>query len=340
MRCPECHTHSEDDAHACGTCGLIFIAAPKQDEPTRRAEDLARNRRRVTDRSQILCRFCGGEIYSDAARCRHCSEIINDDYFRERAQKLRARVNYSSWVAYIFGLGALLVFRPVGLVSIAAGLLLSIAYYAIPVEPSRGPREKKEKFSAFLKRQFRMERVQVPIPALRNKKLVFVGTPLIAAIVGYSANLFLLQEPMNDVLKQNNAFHGMQVSTHYEYWVVPGVVEYDLQSLTLRQAPIDVHTALLEFAKRVREKRYSRVDLSYRGVRKFSIDGASFQRLGQEYAKRNFDYVLYKAPQLFRTDNGGKLQNSSDHDALVQFHRQWYGDDSFAQPLRNGALTR
>jgi hypothetical protein len=338
MRCPECHTHNEDDAHACGTCGLIFIVAPPAAERTRRAEDLARNRRRVTDRSQILCRFCGGEIYSDAARCRHCSEIVNDDYYRERAQKVRSRVNYASWVAYIFGLGALLVFRPVGLVSIAAGLLLSIVYYAIPVEPPRGPREKKQKFGEFLKKQFKMERVQLPIPALRNKKLVFVGTPLIAAIVGYTANVLLLQQPMNDVLKQNSAFHGMEVSAHYEYWVVPGVVEYDLRSLTLRQAPIDVHTALLEFAKRVRTKRYSRVDLSYRGIRKFSIDGASFQRLGQEYARRNFDYVLYKAPQLFRTDKGQPLANSSDHDALVQFHRQWYGNDSIAQPLQNGML--
>ena len=96
MRCPECHTHNEDEAHACGTCGLIFIAKPATPERTRRAEDLARNRRRQTDRSLILCRFCGGEIYSDAARCRHCSEIIKDDYYRERAQKLRARVNYSS----------------------------------------------------------------------------------------------------------------------------------------------------------------------------------------------------------------------------------------------------
>ena len=63
---------------------------------------------------------------------------------------------------------------------------------------------------------------------MRNKKLVFVGTPLIAALIGYSANLFLLQQPMNDVLKQNAAFRGMKVSAHYEYWVVPGVVVYDL----------------------------------------------------------------------------------------------------------------
>ena len=62
------------------------------------------------------------------------------------------------------------------------------------------------------------------------------------------------------------------------------------------------------------------------------------RRLGEEYAKHNFDYVLYKAPQLFRTDGGKSIANTSDHDALVQFHRQWYGEDSIAQPLQNGVL--
>jgi hypothetical protein len=190
----------------------------------------------------------------------------------------------------------------------------------------------------FLKRQFRMERVSVPIPAMRNKKLVFVGTPLIAALVGYSANLFLLQEPMNDVLKQNAAFSGMEVSTHYEYWVVPGVIVYDLRSLTLRQAPIDVQTALLEFAKKVKTKRYSRVELSFRGVSKFEIDGASFQKLGEEYAKHNFEFVLYKFPHLFRSNDGAKI-DTSQRDALVEFHKRWYGDDTMTRTLQNGMLA-
>src|ERR1043166_763879 len=209
MRFPECKTPYEANAAACANCGLLLLKLA----PHRRADDLATKKRRANDQ-MAPCKFCGGDIPLTAIRCKHCSEIVNDDFYRERAQRTRSRINHASWVAYIFGLGALLVFRPVGLVSIAAGLLLSIAYYAIPVEPPRGPREKKN-FGAFLKKQFKMERVQVPIPAMRSKKLVFVGTPLIAAIIGYSANLILLQEPMNDVLKQNNAFRGMQVSTHY-----------------------------------------------------------------------------------------------------------------------------
>jgi hypothetical protein len=332
MRCPECHANYEPGATVCTSCGLLLIgpAAPK-----RRAEDLASQRRRAADQVS-QCQFCQGEIPASAIRCKHCGEIVNEDYYRDRAQRIRARVNYASWVAYLFGLGALLLFRPVGLLSIAAGLLLSIAYYAIPVEPPQTFGGKRKSLTARLRRQLKLERVAIPIPHFRSKKLIFVGTPLLAALIGYSANLFLLQEPMNQILRDNSAFSGMQVSAHYEYWIVPGVVVYDLRELSFRQTPIDVHTAFLEFAKRLRERRYQRIELSYRGIAKFEMDGRAFRRLGNEYAKRNFDYVLYTFPRLFRSVSGKQVTNGSDRDALLQFHREWYGDDQMTKSVANG----
>ena len=337
MRCPECKSLNEASATACASCGLLLLNnAP----PKRRAEDQAVQKRRSADQEATACPFCSGQIPANAIRCRHCSEIVNDDYYRERAQRARSRINYASWVAYLFGLGALLVFRPVGLMSIAAGLLLSILYYAIPVEPPASAKNKKKSsFGTFLKRQLKMERVAIPIPALRNKKLVFVGTPLVAALVGYSANLLLLQEPMNEVLENNAAFQGMEVSAHYQYWVVPGVIVYDLKSVSLQHTPIDVHTALLEFAKKLKDKRYSRVELSYQGMTKFSIDGESFAELGREYAKKNFDYVLYSFPKLLRRGSNARNPNgASDRDALLQFHKQWYGDDPMTRTVANGMM--
>jgi hypothetical protein len=344
MRCPECNALNETGSAACLNCGLLLLnqvakQAAAEQAPKRRSEDYAGQKRRAADKDVVRCQFCSGEIAANAIRCVHCSEIVNEDYYRERANRLRARVNYASWIAYLFGLAALLVFRPVGLVSIAGGLLLSIVYYAIPVDPPMtSASAKRTTFMTRLKRQLKMERVSIPVPRLRNKKLIFVGTPLVAALVGYSANLFLLQEPMNDVLKENKAFTGMSVSAHYQYWVVPGVVEYDLQSLSMRQTPIDVHTALLEFAKKVRAKRFSKVEISYKGVTKFSVDGGSFQKLGAEYAKRNFDYVLYTFPKNAHAlgTTAPAPAGSSDRDALLQFHRQWYGDDAMSRTLSNG----
>jgi hypothetical protein len=335
MRCPECNSLNESDSGACESCGLLLLnAAPK-----RRSEDLAVKRRRSSDQDNATCRFCSGAIPSNAIRCKHCSEVVDEDFYRERAQRLRSRLNYASWVMYLFGLGALLVFRPVGVLSIAAGLLLSIAYYAIPVEPPASPRSRKRTgLGTLIRRQLKMERVAIPVPALRNMKLVFVGTPLVAALIGYSANLFLLQEPVNDILKKNSAFDGMQVSAHYQYWVVPGVVVYDLKGLSMRQTPIDVHTAFLEFARELKEKRYSRVDLAHKGETKFTVDGASFMKIGEEYARKNFDYVLYTVPRLLRPagDTAPIEQESDDRDALLQFHRQWYGEDKLTRTVKNG----
>jgi hypothetical protein len=341
MHCPECHSLVESGAAACTSCGLLLVNVPApEDGLKRRAEDFAHQKRRAADREGLTCQFCNGEIAAKAIRCRHCGEIVNDDYYRERAQRLRTRINYAGWVSYILGLGALLVFRPVGLVSIAAGLLLSIIYYAIPVEPPASRRQKRRVgLWTLIRRQFRFERTSVALPGLRSRKLVFVGTPLIAAVVGYSANVFLLQEPVDDVLHKNAAFHGMQVSAHYEYWVVPGVVVYDLKQISFRQTPIDVHTAFLEFAKSVKDKRYKRVDLSYKGVTKFSIDGASFQRLGNEYAKRNFDYVLYTFPRLFHRSDGNRSADVTQRDALLDFHRHWYGDDPLTKTVANGLMA-
>ncbi|HET7710727.1 MAG TPA: hypothetical protein VFL80_02250 [Thermoanaerobaculia bacterium] len=329
MRCPECNSLNESGAAACLTCGLILLKSATK----RRAEDLASQRRRDSDQTAD-CPFCDGTIPARAIRCRHCSEIVNDDFYRQRSQRLRSRVNYTSWVAYIFGLAALLVFRPVGLLAIATGLLLSIAYYAIPVEPPASRRQpRRSGLMTLIRRQLKLERVSVPIPALRNKKLIFVGTPLIAALVGYSANLLVLQEPVNDILKRNASFQGMSVSAHYQYWIVPGVVVYDLKSLSVRQRPIDVHTAFLEFAKTLRDKKYERIELSHRGVAKFSIDGASFRRLGEEYAKKNYDYVLYTFPQLFRPANGAPATAAGAGNELLDFHRQWYGDDAMTKSV-------
>ncbi|HEY0159016.1 MAG TPA: zinc ribbon domain-containing protein [Thermoanaerobaculia bacterium] len=335
MRCPECKALNEASAAACSSCGLLLLnSAPK-----RRAEDLAVKKRRQSDNDSAECRFCGGAVPPNAIRCKHCSEVLDENFYRERAQRLRSRINYTSWVLYLFGLGALLVFRPVGILSIAAGLLLSIAYYAVPVEPPSSPRSKsKSSFGTMIRRQLKLERVSIPLPALRNRKLVFVGTPLVAALIGYSANLLLLQEPVNDILRENAAFRGMKVSAHYQYYVIPGVVVYDLEGLSFRQTPIDVHTAFLEFAKKLKEKRYTRVDLSYRGTTKFSMDGASFMKLGQEYAKRNFDYVLYNAPRLVQPAEGTKPipPNGSGRDTLLEFHRSWYGEDVLTKTVANG----
>jgi len=209
---------------------------------------------------------------------------------------------------------------------IGAGMLLSIVYYAIPVDTysPKKKTQKKRSLLQFLKRQFRFEKTAIPIPRLGSMKLIFIGTPVVAMVIGFLANFIFLQKPMDQILRSNDAFKGMSVSAHYEYWVVPGVIVYDLKTVGAKQTPLDVHTAFLEYAKKLQGTRFRRVELSFRGVKHFDIDGSVFNRIGHEYQKRNFGYVLFDFPRLLHPPVSDSSRNDS-RQALIDVHRAWYG---------------
>lgn len=337
MRCPECKTPTQPDASACTSCGLL-LGNLKAPAVSRRKEDQAL-RRRAADVPKVPCPVCKSDVEQGAMVCPHCAEIIDADYKIAKARKRRARINYASWVAYLFGLITLLLFKPVGVLSIAAGLILSIIYYAIPVEASAEEKKEGSRFRRalnFVKRHASLERVSIPIPALRSKKLVFVGTPVIAALFGYLANFLILQQPMNQILDANEAFRGMSVSAHYQYWVVPGVVVYDLKGIRAEQNRLTVHTAFLEYAKKMKEKKFDRVELQYQGEKRASLDGASFQKIGEEYQKKNYAFVMIELPRRFRfTDQKGK--EDIQIDSLIEFHDRWYANDELKQSIKDQA---
>jgi len=46
--------------------------------------------------------------------------------------------------------------------------------------------------------------------------------------------------------------------------------------------------------------------------------------------------VLYTFPKLFHSVGKGTPSPTSDRDALLQFHRQWYGEDQLTRSVANG----
>jgi hypothetical protein len=328
MQCPECKAVLDKQTTYCSSCGLLLLEEKKK-PLRRRAEDFAQQRRRASDPIKASCMFCHGEIDADAVRCRHCAQVLDEDFRRRTLLRRRSQINYASWVAYLFGLLIFIFFKPVGLIAIGVGLLLSIAYYAIPVERPQKERDREpEDGLAFVARQIQPERVRFSLPRLRMK-LVFVGTPLFAMMIGYLVNFFVLQQPMNQILRQNVDFKGMYVATRYEYWVVPGVLVYDLRSLDESLNPLHVHAALIEYARNRRHYSFDRVVLKFRGEKRFTMDGAAFRKVGEEFEKGNYEFALFDFAKLVTPeDHLRKIgPEVSTRDALVEFHRIWYADE-------------
>ena len=327
MRCPECRAINENDAAVCNGCGLMLF---KLDLPKRRAEDRAAVGRRASDASRIDCPSCGSSLAHGVLRCPHCTFVVSTDFRRRIIDRRRGQINYASWVAYLGGLLLFLLFKPAGLALIGIGLVLSVLYYAIPADI---PDEEIEAAGARsdlwqrLVRQLRLERVMLPVPHVRKARLVLVGTPILAVAVGYMANFLVLQRPMNEILRANQSFHGMAVTTHYKWWFVPGEVVYDLRTPGENQGPLHVQAALLEFARSRVDGDESRVELRWRGESKFSISGSDFREVGRRYADGDFEYALLQLPRLVIPASGSSELPSDSREALEEFHRIWYAED-------------
>ncbi|HUF17758.1 MAG TPA: hypothetical protein VMS12_06920 [Thermoanaerobaculia bacterium] len=311
MRCPECNVIREADAKACSACGLLFMTLS---EPHRRSEDRVRQKRRVSDVELIECRACRGAVPKTAIRCRHCSEILDPGYLARKARKRRKQVNAASWTAYLLGLVTLFIFRPVGMIAIGAGLMLSILYYLIPVEEELpfedddeggSDRSKRERvrdsfrsLGAHFKRQFAFERFTLNIPHLRRVKIALVGTPLLAAALGLFTQHFLLQVPLSRAMEASNAFDGVEVSARYRYWIVPGVVVYDVEV----EKGADASGALLALSRSTPEHEVAEVNVSVAGQSRGTIEGDTFRRMGRLREQEN--RVVAQLREVFRPGSG------------------------------------
>jgi len=340
MHCLECNAVRQPDAKACAACGLLFVNLP---DPHRRTEDQVRQKRRASDVELTECRACSGSVPVTAIRCRHCSEIIDPGYLARKARKRRKQVNAASWTAYLLGLITLFIFRPVGIIAIGAGLMLSILYYLIPVEEElpyeddekskgeerkRPPRKEESEpslrsLAAHFRRQFSMEHFTMSLPHARRFKLVVVGTPLMAAAIGLIAQDFLLQVPLNRLVAGSRSFDGVKVSAHYRYWVVPGLVVYNIEA----DRSENLDKAMMELA-RVTPAGHdvAQVNVTLQGSERLKMNGDVFRRIGSARGAAERD-VVSQLRQIFRPSSDGQVVG----DALKRL-RQLTGSREQATP--------
>jgi hypothetical protein len=171
-----------------------------------------------------------------------------------------------------------------------------------------------------------------------NIKKSYVATIAFAAacIVG-ATNYLQLQRPLSSLLSKDSRNNGIEVSAHYEYYVFPSTLIFNLKSVSPERSPADITRVFLKFAEIQKSKNFSMVKLSHAGNEKFRITGEYFKKLGLEFGEQNPVYTIRTMPQnlykpdgtaAFGTWTGGVLGvlNNQMED-FNEFHRQWYVSD-------------
>lgn len=131
---------------------------------------------------------------------------------------------------------------------------------------------------------------------------------------------------------------------YHRYGLVPSVLVIDLRRVDDQAAAADVLRALFQSAEGLKDAKFERVVLAYRGSAKLIMDGDYFQRVGQEFMTQNPIYTMRTLPQnihkldgsaAYGTWTGGLLGVlGKQMEDLGKFSDDWYLRD-LTQEARN-----
>ena len=147
-------------------------------------------------------------------------------------------------------------------------------------------------------------------------------------------NFATLQQPIGRKLNQDPRNTGVVVNVHYENFVNPATIVFDLQRISLTNSAADVSRVLLQSSSALKQKTFDSVILAFRGRAKFVLKGEYFLKLGEEYGAQNPIYTLRTLPEnvlkldgtpAFTTWTGGLFGVVGKQvDELNEFHQQWW----------------
>lgn len=164
------------------------------------------------------------------------------------------------------------------------------------------------------------------------RKLIFTTVLIITLVASW--NYFSLQRNISEIIKSDSRNDGISVFVHYEWFINPNILVFDLRNITSSKSPMDVSRVLLQLSEKLKENTYNHVILSFEGKSRFILKGDFFKVTGNEYGTQNPVYTLRTLPQnvyhlndkkAFSTWSGGVLGvMGKQMEDLTEFHKQWY----------------
>lgn len=150
-------------------------------------------------------------------------------------------------------------------------------------------------------------------------------------------NYVTLQRPADRVIADDVRNSGIEIFTHYEWFITPSVLVFDLREVSGSNSTLDVTRVLFQFADKLQGSKFKSVILCYKGVPKFMLTGDYFNELGTEYRFQNPVYTLRTLPEhvynldgtpAFGSWSGGWLGVITKQlEDLSSFNRRWYLSD-------------
>jgi hypothetical protein len=180
---------------------------------------------------------------------------------------------------------------------------------------------------------------------------LIAGCALMLLIIGgtWAVNYFTANKPLQHVLDADPRNHVCKANAHFEGWINPKTLVFDVTSVSGDATRLDVFRAFLEYAEAMKDRHFTKVVLAARGTSKFTLDGNYFQELGMEYSTQNPMYTIRTFPPHLAAMDGTKPFSEYDGGLLAvlqkemeqftDFSDQWYLKDLQAVSPSSAANT-
>lgn len=160
---------------------------------------------------------------------------------------------------------------------------------------------------------------------------------VLAAVPGliWIGNWAAIHRPVASSWADDSRNEGIDIWTHYAWWVQPDTLVLDIRDVSLSKAAVDVMRMVFRAAEVMKDRDFDTVILAYRGETRFVMDGDDFTVLGQQAAYgENPVYMLRTFPEKLRTPSGARAFPmweggvlgvlSKQMEDLTELQQQWY----------------
>ena len=173
-----------------------------------------------------------------------------------------------------------------------------------------------------------------------NKKVIAIPLIMLGILGGvFGFNYFTLTKPLDSVLKSDYRNNGIEVSAHYENYVNPNVLVFDIKNIDLKNSAADVFRVFWQYSSELKTKSFDKIILSSKGQSKFYILGSHFTEIGRGYGIQNPVYIVRTFPENVYKMSGSKAFDSWTGGVLGvsikqlenfnDFSKKWFIDDKF-----------
>lgn len=173
-----------------------------------------------------------------------------------------------------------------------------------------------------------------------NKKIIIIIALIMLGIMSgiFGFNYFSLTKPLDNVLQSDYRNKGVEISVHYENYVNPNVLVFDVKKVQLTNSAADVFRIFWQYSKELSTKSFDKIILSSKDQPKFYILGSHFKQIGKEHGIQNPIYVIRTFPENVYNMNGGKAFDTWTGGVLgvtarqmedfTEFSKKWFIDDT------------